>query len=207
MTNVKKNIITIVIGGIVASTALLSISQANAFERGGKRGGGQVFQALDVNQDSLLSLNEMLTPALARAETRLTTKDTDEDGVISFEEFIATKDGTKTDLSDIADEIVQCVADLKAETENENIEVPSPDQFMSLDDKFAELDTSGDGFIDLTELQDRVTEKVNDKFTMKDVDQDGFLDMGEFNKRNSSKGATRRAIRHCIAEITSDDII
>lgn len=218
MTNVKKNIITIIVGSIVATTAMLSINQANAFEseeqakRGGHENrkahrGGKVFNKLDINEDGMLSFDEMLSPALLRAEKKLSKKDTDEDGFISFEEYITTQNGTKPDLSEIADEIVQCVADVKAETGNDDIEVPSADQFKSLEEKFSAIDTSGDGLISLDELQAKVTEKITNAFNNKDANEDGFVSEEEFKTRNGSNRATRRAIRSCVEEITADEVI
>ncbi len=136
MTTSKKNIITGIIGSIVATTAILSISQANAFERGDKGNKGErrgnAFIRIDFDQSGALSLEELLAPKLARAETRFTSLDIDEDSLISFEEF-SQRSTDKPELSEIAAEIVQCVIDIKADTENDNIIVPDQDKFISIE--------------------------------------------------------------------------
>ena len=110
-------------------------------------------------------------------------------------------------MSEIAEEIVQCVSDIKAETGNDDILVPSVDHFMSTADKFAALDTSADGFVSLDELQAKVTEKVTTMFAQMDSDDDGFISEDEFNAAKVVRHATKKAIRQCIAEINSDDIV
>jgi Ca2+-binding EF-hand superfamily protein len=192
------------------ATTILSMAQVNAFERGAHRGadkGAGSFNRIDINQDGQLSLDELTTPALSKVEKKLTNKDTDEDGVISFEEFQQTRNGTMTDLSDIADEIVLCVTDIKAENGNDDIVVPSADKFMSPADKFAAIDSSGDELISLDELQATVTEKVAASFLIMDQNADGFVSEDEFNAAKAKRRATKDAVRQCIAELSSEDIV
>ncbi len=207
MTNVKKNIITIIVGGIVASTAVLSISQVSAFERG-KRGGGASFQRMDTNLDGTLSLDEITLPMTEKVAKMLTHKDTDEDGSISFEEYNLSRGGdSKTDLSAIADDIVQCVADVKAETNDDNITVPSADQFLSPQARFDDIDTNIDGLLSLEELQAKATAKGSSAFDNMDADDNGEVSEDEFNTAKDSRKATRKVIRQCISEINEDAIV
>jgi len=208
MTKVNKNLITIIVAGIVTATSILSITQANAFERG-KKGhrGGQAFERIDADESGFLILDEILTPMLNKAESKIDRKDSDEDGVISFDEFNQTRDGTKTDLSEIADEIVQCVSDTKDETADENIEIPSADKFSSPEDKFLAIDTSGDGFIDLTELEAKITSKATTSFTEMDTDLDDQISEEEYEANKAIHSATGQAIRSCIEELTEEDVI
>lgn len=205
MTTVNKKLVTILVGSIVASTSILSITQANAFERGNR--GGNSFARMDVDQSGSLTLDEMLTPMLSKVEKKLARKDSDEDGVISFEEFSQTANGTRPDLSDIADEIVQCVADIKAETGDENIIVPSVDKFSSLADKFSAIDSSADGFIDLTEAQAKASTKASTVFNAMDSDGDSLVTEEEFNASKAIRSATGSAIKSCIEELSSDDVL
>jgi Ca2+-binding EF-hand superfamily protein len=206
MNKITKKLNPVLLTALFATTAILSISQANAFERGGHRGAGG-FDKIDVNQDGQLSLDELTTPKMSKAERKFSQKDGDDDGLISFEEFQQTRNGTMTDLSDIANEIVQCVADTKAETANDDIMVPTADKFISPTEKFAATDTSGDGFISFEELQDKVIEKVAASFLVMDQDADGLVTEDEYNAAKTIKKATKSTIRQCIEELNSEDII
>lgn len=206
MNTIAKKFNPVLLVALFTTTAVLSMSQVNAFERGGHRGTGG-FNSIDTNQDGQLSLDEITTSLLLKAERRFNHKDSDDDGLISFEEFQQTRNGTITDLSDIANDIVQCVTDIKEETDNEDIMVPSADKFASPADKFAATDTSGDNFISLEEIQNKVTEKAAASFLIMDQDADGFVNQDEFNTAKTIKKSTRRAIRQCIDELSSEDII
>lgn len=206
MNTMTKKFNPVLLAAIFAATAILSTSQVNAFERGGHRGAGG-FNRIDVNQDGQLSLDELTTPAISKVEKMLAQKDSDEDGFISFEEFQQTRNGTLTDLSAIADDIVQCVTDIKAETGNDDIIVPSADNFMSPAEKFAAIETSGDNFISLEELQAKVTSKVAAAFLIMDQDADGFINEDEFTATKTTRSATKGAIRQCVDELNSEDIV
>ncbi len=206
MNKITKKLNPVLLTAFVATTAVLSIAQANAFERGGHRGAGG-FDKIDVNQDGQLSLDELTTPKMSKVERKFNQKDADDDGLISFEEFQQTRRGTITDLSDIANEIVQCVADIKAETGNDDIMVPTADKFISPTEKFEATDTSGDGFISLEELQDKVVEKVAASFLLMDLDADGLVNEDEYNASKVIKKATKSTVRQCIEELNSEEII
>ena len=205
MNIITKKFNPVLLVTLFAATVVLSISQANAFERGHRGAGG--FNNIDTNQDGLLSLDEMTTPLMAKTERRFSQKDSNDDGLISFEEFQQTRHGTMTDLSDIANDIVQCVSDIKAETGNDDIMVPSADKFLSPTDKFTATDSSGDNFINLEEIQDKVEAKVAASFLVMDQDADSFVNEDEFNTSKIIKKATRSTIRQCIREINSEEII
>jgi len=200
----------LLLAALFTTSAILSMSQANASERGGQRDadrGAGSFIRIDVDQDGQLSLDELIAPAMSKIEKRLAQKDNDEDGFISFDEFEQTRNGSLIDLSDIADDIVQCVADVKAETGNDDIVVPTADKFMSPADKFAAIDTSIDGLLSLEELQAKVTASVTASFLIMDQDADGFVSEEEYNLAKTKRRATKSAIRQCIDELSSDDIV
>ena len=208
MTNLTKKINPVVLASILATT-ILSMSQAAAFDRGdrgGQRGTGG-FTRIDVDQDGLLSLEELTSPMMARSTRKFNRKDSDEDGFLTLEEFQQTRNDTSLNLADIADEIVQCVSDVKAESGDENIMVPTADQFMSVEDKFANMDADSDGLISLDELQAKVTDKIAMSFITMDLDADNFVSEEEFNAANLVRSATKQAIRQCIDEINADEII
>jgi len=200
-----KRINPVVLASVLATT-ILSMSQATAFERGGQKGIGG-FTRMDVNQDGLLSLEEMSAPQMSKSIRKFTRKDTNEDGLLTLEEFQQTRNGTAVNLADIANELVQCVSDVKAELGDENIMIPAAEQFISVEDKFANIDTDSDGAITLDELQAKVTDKIALAFITMDLDADNFVDEDEFNAAKIVRSATKQAIRQCLDEINSDEII
>lgn len=205
MNNITKKFNPVLLATLFATTAVLSMSQANAFERGGHKGAGG-FSKIDVNQDGQLSLDEMTTPSMSKAQRRFNQKDSDGDALISFEEFQKTRKGTMTDLSDIADDIVQCVTDIKTETGNEDIVVPNADRFISPADKFSATDTSGDSFISLEEIQNKVSQKISALFSVMDKDADNLVSEDEYSAAKTVKKATKSTIKQCVKELSSEDV-
>ncbi|NQZ07149.1 MAG: hypothetical protein HRT35_08305 [Algicola sp.] len=221
MTKFTKRLNIAVLAGLVATTAVLSVPQAMADDRAdrGPRGGGhhggqkggngearlaKMFARLDVNEDGVLSLTELTDPTAAKAAKILARKDADEDGVLSLEEMQRNRHGNAVDLSAIADEIVACVTDLAAEAGNEGIVVPTAADFKSSEDRFNEVDTSGDGSIDLAELEAAGLAKANNAFDRMDADEDGSVTAEEFGAAHKSRRATKKAIRQCVQEINDD---
>ena len=223
MTTITKRFNTAVLATVIAAASCMTAGQVVAADdvsargghhgggkggpRGGKKGGdrgAKMFARLDVNEDGLLSLAEMTDPVAAKAEKKLTRKDANEDGSLSLEEYTANRHGNAVDLTAIADDIVQCVSDLKAETEDENIVVPTADSFKSPADRFAALDTSDDGAVDLAELEAAGLAKATEKHTSMDADEDGGVSLEEFTAAGAKKRATKKAVRQCVHEINDD---
>ncbi len=205
MTKITKRFNIALLASLVATTVAV-IPQVSAAQdanaRGGHRGGAdKMFARLDTNADGELSLTELTDPAAAKAEKKLSRKDTDEDGALSLTEFQQNRHGNVVDLSAIADEIVQCVADLKAETGDDNIVVPSADSFMSSEARFAAIDSDEDGGIDLAELEDAMLSNATDAFTAMDADEGGAVSNDEFTAHKATRKATKKAIRLCVEDI------
>jgi Ca2+-binding EF-hand superfamily protein len=210
MTIITKYLKISILASVVAATSILSISSVSAFEAP-KRGAQQaenMFARLDANLDEILSLNEMTDPISARAAKLLGRKDKDLDSLLTLEEMQKRHSENSHDLTEIAEEIVLCVSEIKAATGNEAIDIPSVDHFKSAEEKFSSADTSGDGFIDLDELQNVMLTKANNGFTAMDSNEDGSVTNEEFNTHLSARLATKEAIRGCIKEIQDvEDIL
>lgn len=161
------------------------------------------FERLDTSGDGFVDLDELLGPALRRTARRFDRKDADNSGYLSFQEYMTGR-GAR-DLSDIADEIVACVADIKAETGSDKIKVPSADQFLSPEERFDALDTDGDLMVSLDEALAAVTDKVSAGFAEADGSNDSLLSLREFKAHLASGVATRRAIRACVVEIRDEE--
>lgn len=176
--------------------------------RGGLDQGSRIeamFNRIDADDDLLITLAELTDPAVAKAENKLAKKDTDADGVLSLEEFLQRRH-QRPDLTEIADELVQCVEDIKTETGNENIQVPSVDDFTTPEEKFAALDTSADGFLDLSELEASATDKAANKMANMDADASGDVTLEEFTAAVTVHHTTKKVIHQCAREL-SDDIL
>ena len=190
----------------VAFMSIVSVSSAEARQRikDPETRATKQFERLDTNDDGVITIDEMTGPAATHAENKFVRKDTDEDGFVSFEE--ATAGRTPVDYSDIAEDIALCVADIKEETGNEDIVVPDPANYMSPQEKFDATDTSGDGFIDLTEALAKAESNAITKFDNTDTDGDEQITLEEFTAAKVAKSATRRAVKECIDELTSEDL-
>jgi len=209
MTKITKKLNITVLTSLIAVSAALSAPQvlAEKQRKGGKQGysAEQKFNRIDVDQSGEITLAEMTDPIAAKAEKKLTRKDTDQDTVLSLEEFSQGKHGNAIDLSLIADEIVLCVSDLKAETGDENIIVPSADSFLSKAERFNTIDADASGSIDLSELEAAMETKATSVFDMMDTDDSSSVNLDEFTAASESKKATKKAVRQCIQELTDED--
>ena len=201
----KKTAIATVIGTVLASVLVTSV--AHAGPRGmSERSAERAFERLDTTEDSLITLDEFTAKTSDRAERRFNRKDTDEDGFISLEEANTNRRGEeRADYSDIADEIVACIAELAVE--DDSIVVPDADKFSSSEDRFNTIDTSGDGVLSLEEVQTKALDKATDAFNAMDADTSGDVTLEEFEAAAASRRATRQAIRSCIEELEAEDIV
>lgn len=198
----------ILVSGVLLTVASIAFTSfASAQERGSRAKGGdrvgKVFERLDVNEDGVLSLDELLTQALAKTEKRFDRKDADEDGFLTFEEATAGRK-EPVDLTDDIDDIALCVADIKAETGNDNIADLDPADYQSPQQKFDNTDTSGDELIDLAEMQAAATESTSEKFVKMDADENAEVTLEEFTAFNTSHKETRRAVKSCIDEVLDE---
>lgn len=192
----------------VTVSALLMVPAAQA--RGGFFSGDRMqskFDRMDTSGDGVLELTELQARKEGFAERMFNWKDTDGDGFLSLEEATTFHRGQANDYSDIAEEIVQCVADEKAATGNDDIIVPDVSKFQSPEDRFNEADTSGDGLLDLTEVEARSEARQEEKFNDMDADADGFVTFDEFSDSYDARRATRTVIRSCINELSEDTVV
>ncbi|MGS2721104.1 hypothetical protein [Paraglaciecola aestuariivivens] len=204
MTNANKNKLTLGLIAAIFTTLLLSTGDLFAQSKHKNTSAKAMFKRLDSDNNSTLNLDELSAPLLKRAEKRFIRLDTDADGWLSLEEVKAAKN--LTDYSEYAEQIVQCVADIKEQTGNEKITVPDPEAFNSIEDKFANLDASGDGLLDLDEVLTAAASKAQNNFTLMNTDASNEISVREYVLFKQSQHATRRAIKSCIDEIDNSDI-
>ncbi|BDX05689.1 EF-hand domain-containing protein [Planctobacterium marinum] len=201
--------LAIATASILVSVLFSSVTYAQKGPRSGDRERGnsleQRFQSLDSSGDEVLSLDEFTANTSERAENKFNRKDTDEDGFLSFEEATTNRRGEATDHSEIAQDIVDCVAALTED--NDTIIVPETSDFSSPEERFNAVDTSGDGLLSLEEVQDNALNKVSSAFESMDTDASGDVSYEEFESHNQQRKATRQAIRNCINELENDSVV
>jgi Ca2+-binding EF-hand superfamily protein len=205
----KKNVLTTAIIGAIATTLMFTaqVDAKGKQHKGQKRGVPvSMFSRIDANQDGFLELDELLASVAARTEQLFTRKDTDEDGLLSFEEATTSK-RESADVSDIAEDIAQCVADASALDETSLVQAISADRFTSKEDRFAAADTSGDEVLDLIEVQEAKATKATEGFEAMDVDDNGQVSEEEFIQSKLQAKATREAVKTCIGELTEEEAI
>lgn len=164
------------------------------------------FERLDSSGDAELSYEEFTAKLESRVSRTFARKDSDDDGLLSFEEATTNRRGERPDLSGIAQDIVDCVADLASE-EGSLIIVPDVERFASPETKFDEVDSNDDDFIDTDEALAAAALKAENAFSQMDADEDGFVSFEEFSTGKAQQKATRAAIKECIETIDSEEIL
>ena len=187
-----------------AGITLVALTVSGSVMAKGKFRGG--IDRIDTDGSGTIELQEMIDAGLAKTEKRFAKVDTDVDGFISLDEYLAARRDGAVDLSIYADEIVACVQE--AALEDDTIEVPEASDFMSPEDRFNSKDTDEDGFISLEEAQASATDKATTKFTALDTAADGSVTTEELQAaKGSGRSSTRKAIKACIEEVTSGDVL
>lgn len=191
---------------LIAAAGITFIALAvsgGAMAKGKFRGG---IDRIDADGSGTIELQEMIDAGLAKTAKRFEKVDTDADGFISLDEYLAARRDGAVDLSLYADDIVACVEEAKLE--DDTIEVPDASDFLSPEDRFNAKDTDSDGFISLAEAEASATAKATTKFTNLDADADGSVTTEELEAaRGTGRSSTRKAIKACIDEVTSGDVL
>ncbi len=189
--------------GAAGITFIALAVSGGAMAKGKFRGG---IDRIDTDGSGTIELQEMIDAGLAKTAKRFGKVDSDADGFISLDEYLAARRDGAVDLSIYADDIVACVQD--AALEDDTIEVPDVSDFMSPEDRFNSKDTDADGFISLAEAEANATTKATTKFTNLDTDADGSVTTEELQAaKGSGRSSTRKAIKACIEEVTSGDVL
>jgi len=190
----QKKLIGLTVTGLMAAGLNIASVQAERGERGNGNGDiatvvERIFNHLDSDESGTISFAEFVAPKLVKAEKKFITLDTDEDGLLTLEEMQAGH--TAPDDSIDRDAIRQCVAD--------SLGVDLPER-MTGEERFAAVDTNGDGFLDWDEYTAGVTAKAQTKFDHIDTNGDGELNNGEVTSALASRKDIRQARRTCRQE-------
>ncbi len=203
MKNYTKVSLAAALSVVVATVAVNSharpfqrIEALNSTDEVPELVGERMFNRLDTDADGFLVIDELLTPRIDRAQRGFDRADTSEDGLIDFDEFSARRGERHEFVEENEEELRECVEQaLGEEVEPE---------LLSLEESFAEKDLNSDGYIDFSEAESQVTERVTERFTANDLNGDGLLDMDEFSAAAEAAKTKRDAVRTCVQQIRED---
>jgi len=178
----------------IATLAIFTVSicQAQDAERGrGARGPvdpAQVISRLDTNEDGVISEDEFLTARLDRAERGFNRRDRDDDGFISSDET-----GRRRHANQDVDReaFLQCLRDELGDDFEAS---------LSGEERFAATDTNDDGLLSLDEVLAALETRASEKFDRIDTDDDGFISLEELEAAFAEKQNRHEIIRACKEE-------
>lgn len=191
----RQKLATGMLLGAIASS--LAFTTANAFAAERSKG------RFDTNGDSAIDLTEATAAATAKAEKHLIKLDTDLDSLVSLDEYLADERASR-DLTTYAEDIVECVSQMKEDSGDDTINIPNVSDFTSPEQRFSTTDTSSDSYIDLAEAIERSVSKATANFTAQDANADGLVTKEESKAYRSNNKSTRQAVKTCINDVTTE---
>ena len=152
----------------------------------------RIFSHLDTDLSETITLSEWLARVSDRAVNQFDRIDTDDDELISLEEFLAVGSGRGDANLDIDPELVRaCIEEQRGEALPER-----PDR----NERFAEIDTNDDGFIDFDEFLAAKSEHGTARFNAIDTDGDGAITKPELAAALIGQRDRRAIRRDCVDE-------
>ena len=167
-------------------------------------------ERLDTNNDGKISQEEFLAPAIDHLDEMFERRDTNGDGLIAEGEGRPQRpaargndDGNRRDRPargerparpDISrDEVLACV-----QKQVPDFDLPERPDADDVDDRFAAIDTNGDGKLSLSEVSASVTANAKARFGRMDSNGDGFITTAEIEAMQDARADTAKAMRDCM---------
>ncbi len=150
----------------------------------------RIFNAVDLNEDGSISLDEFLAKRLDKAPQQFDRIDTDDDQLISLDELQAASHHDWDENIDMT-ELKNCV---EAELD---IDFPN---FLSPEERFSTADTNEDGFLDMDEFVAAKTLRAEERFNKIDLDSDGLISKAELTTAFKKLYAFRKVLGTCIQQ-------
>lgn len=158
----------------------------------------QMLERLDTDGDGSISEEEFLAQQSERLAAQFDRRDRDGDGLLSADESAATERGQRPPpgagprggRAGPPPEAVQACLQAAAPGQRE----PRPER----EDLLAAADSNGDGAISLDELTSVRNEQALQRFANLDSDGDGFITDGDLQARQDQLQARRAELRSCL---------
>lgn len=169
-------------------------------------------ERLDTNNDGKISQEEFLAPALDHLDEMFERRDTNGDGLIAEGEGRPQRpaargndDGNRRGRPPRGerparpnidrDAVLACV-----QQQVPDFDLPERPDGDDVDDRFASIDTNGDGSLSLSEVSASVTANAQARFARQDSNGDGFITTDEIEALQDARAETAKAMRDCMQQ-------
>lgn len=153
-----------------------------------RRSQGPSVAQLDTNDDGVISLEEFLARIEDRPEQLLDRRDENGDGLLSREELEPREGPRRPDMDRAA--VQACMQD----------EHPEFAGFAGIEERFDTLDSNDDSLLDADELAAGRLAQAEERFARLDADADGQLTPEELRAGRPDRRAMGRDLRDCIRD-------
>lgn len=153
-----------------------------------RQGAGPSLEQLDTNGDGAIDLDEFLARHEDRPDQLLNRRDENGDGLLSREELEPREGSRRPDIDRAA---------VQACMQEEHPELAAP---AGIEERFDTLDSNDDSFLDADELAAGRLAQAEERFARLDTDADGQLTQDELRAGRPERRAMGRELRDCIRE-------
>ncbi len=213
----KKIIVASVLAGLVSSAAMAAPGAQSGAQSDDRRGEGRsrpgnanfvhvvmLLKRADTNQDYQIDLDEWNAVKTAGAEKGFARLDTDEDELLSFEEFDVKKgrkgrkpgkgesegEGEGSAGRELSEEVKACIEDLREDDEDH--------QTPTAEEAFASLDSNEDGYLDLAEFTAGALARAETVFNKMDTNEDDVIEISEVIASLEKMKERKEAVAECV---------
>ncbi len=165
--------------------------QVNEHQSAFIRSQSRTFGFIDTNVDDLITLEEFLIHASENLADRFSVIDTNDDGGISLDEFMSIGAHTGAGTGINPDAVNDCVNDCMG---------PGANYLLDKEARFDEIDTNGDGVIDLEEFAAHRETVLISRFNLIDEDGDSAVSRLELCQAFEMLRTRRYIQQDCVEE-------